>query len=134
MNANENTTNENVVNENPKPKTPNYKNPSDIFDISNTKGAYQIWYNRPSTDELSKAYFRAAILLRKANGQGDNDAEATINFILRKRATREQSKISTGESRIEKLKKLDAKEIEKRIETQQKKLEALLKAKDAKTA
>jgi hypothetical protein len=134
MNANENTTNENVVNETPKPKTPNYKNPSDIFDISNTKEAYRTWYDRPSTDDLSKAYFRAAILLRKANVDLDSDAEATINFILRKRATREQSKISTGESRIEKLKKLDAKEIEKRIETQQKKLEALLKAKDAKSA
>lgn len=126
--------NENSVNENPKPKTPNYKNPSDIFDISNTKEAYQIWYNRPSTDDLSKAYFRAAVLLRKANVDLDSDADATINFILRKRATREQSKISTGESRIEKLKKLDAKEIEKRIETQQRKLDALLKAKDAKTA
>lgn len=126
--------NENIVNETPKPKTQIYKNPSDVFDVSNTKEAYRTWYNRPSTDDLSKAYFRAAVLLRKANVDLDPDADATINFILRKRATREQSKISTGESRIEKLKKLDAKEIEKRIETQQKRLEALLKAKDAKSA
>lgn len=133
MNENETIT-ENIVNETSKPKNQNYKKPSDVFDVSNTKEAYRTWYDRPSTDDLSKALFRAAVLLRKANDQGDSEIESTINFILRKRATREQSKISTGESRIEKLKKLDSREIQKRIETQQKKLEALLKAKDAKTA